>query len=90
MDNDADKGVDIRAYFAEHVPETYDRLFVKRVARQMYRAGVETMTILSGKTDKEIIRTRNIGDRSQEIVFLMRDKYAAENQIDMKNSTREL
>ena len=80
-----EKDEDIRAYFAEHAPETFAKPLVNMAARQMYRAGAETMTILCGMTDEEIIRTRNIGKRSQKIVFLMRGKYAAENNITMKS-----
>ena len=84
-----DKDADIRAYFAEHAPETFAKPLVNMAARQLRRAGTETMETLCGMTDKEIIRTRNIGKRCQEIVFLMRDKYAAENQINMKKAKEE-
>ena len=76
-----DKDIDIQAYFAEHAPEIFAKPLVNMAARQMRRAGAETMTTLGGMTDEAIKRTRNIGNRSQEIVFLMRDKYAAENGI---------
>ena len=75
--------IDIRIYFTENAPKTFAEPHVKKVARQMRRAGAETMTILCGMTDKEIIKTRNVGEKGQEIVFLMREKYAAENHISL-------
>ena len=75
--------IDIEVYFDEYAPEIFAQTLVKKVARQMRRAGAETMTILCGMTDKEIIKTRNVGEKGQEIVFLMREKYAAENQISL-------
>ena len=78
-----DKNIDIRIYFAEYAPKTFAEPLVKKVARQMRRAGAETMTILCGMTEEEIVKTRNVGIKGQEIVFLMREKYAAENHISL-------
>ena len=78
-----DKDIDIQVYFAEYAPKTFAEPLVNKVARQMRRAGVETMTMLCGMTDSEIIQTRNVGKKGQEIVFMMREKYAAENQISL-------
>ena len=82
LDND----IDITVYFARNAPEQFAKPLVNRASRQMRRAGTETMRVLCGMTDEEIIGTRNIGIMCQEIVFLMRDKYAAENQINLADN----
>ena len=79
-----DKGIDIREYFAEHAPEEYAKPLVNMASSQMWRAGAETMDILCNMTVVEIIKTRNIGEKSRELVLLMRKKYATENQIALK------
>ena len=76
-----DKDVDIRAYFAQHAHEAFNQRLVNMASKQMVRAGIESMKILCGMTVEEIVRTRNIGEKSQEVVLTMREKYAQENQI---------
>jgi signal recognition particle subunit SEC65 len=67
----------ISEYFMEHAPPESAR----RIANGLNRADIETMDALCYMPVEKLCRVRNIGEKSLEIILLLREGYAAEHRI---------
>jgi DNA-directed RNA polymerase alpha subunit len=72
------KDTDVRTYFNTHSDSTPHAPLAVRTVNALEKAKILTMDDLLEKSDKELKKVRNLGDKCRELAVFMREKYAAE------------
>jgi hypothetical protein len=72
---------DIRKYFCEYADAVGSRKGMTRAVNALMRANIHTMEQLCETTYKELVKIRNVGEKSLLLIGFVRWQYMAEHDL---------